>query len=84
MHGTGRRRKLDRQSATVDSDPKLQKMNLNLVDCRHILSLALFFFVKGNLKRRDKVKITTFDFGPYSEGAMICHAVPLGAGVVVS
>lgn len=42
MCGIGNCRKLDHQSAPVDSDPKLQKMNLNLVDCHHILSLALF------------------------------------------
>ena len=42
MCRTGPRRKPDHPSASVDSDPELRKINLNLVGCRHVLSLALF------------------------------------------
>lgn len=38
----GNCRKLDHQSAPVDSDPEARENELHLVDCRHMLSWASF------------------------------------------
>lgn len=42
IRGIGNCRKLDHQSAPVDSDPQARENELNPVDCRHVLSWALF------------------------------------------
>lgn len=80
MRGVGNCRKLDHQSASVNSDPKLQKMNLNLVDCRHALSRALFCWERFHLGQLEEVRLgerRRAPLRPRVQGAVI--SVGLGA-----